>query len=287
MYNPSPGRSDDDLHEAVGRLEHEFQRSDPPEHAATTPPQQPVRTAVPQQASRPRAWVVPALLAINVIMYGATVALSQVVGGQNPFGTALYLLGAKHNISIDAGEWWRLLTPTVLHGSLMHLLFNSYALYVLGTDVEYAFGVRRFLAIYVLAGLGGSMASYVFNPQSLSVGASGAIFGLLGALAARIFAARSVLSREAVKMQFGQIGSLLALNLFFGFTVPNIDNAAHIGGLIVGALVGLLLAPRYEVVQVYGASRVQRRETGQLVWLLVIAVGVALVGGFIAIRSVV
>jgi rhomboid protease GluP len=287
MTSQPPRNNDDDLNEAFGRLEREFQRPAPPPAPERAGVQRaPVQRAVPQRAPARRARVVIALLAINVVMYVVTILLSQRIGGPDPFSTALYVLGAKENAAIDAGQWWRLLTPMVLHGNLMHLLFNSYALYILGTDVEYVFGARRFLAIYLLAGLGGSMASYLFNPQSLSVGASGAIFGLLGALAARIFAARRVLGREALKMQLGQIASLVAINLVFGFLPgTNIDNSAHIGGLIVGTLCGLVLAPRYQAAQTYGGlSQFQQRENGVIGWLLLALIGIGLVAGFVALR---
>jgi rhomboid protease GluP len=283
-----PRRDDDELNDLFGRLEREFERSAPVRQPARERmgfQPAPVRPPAPQRVPTRRARVVTALLVINVAMYVLTTVLAQRIGGPNSFTAGLYLLGAKENTAIDAGQWWRLLTPMVLHGNVMHLLFNSWALYVLGTDVEYAFGARRFLAIYLLAGLGGSMASYFFS-SSLSVGASGAIFGLMGAMVARTLAARGVMSREASKMQLGQIASLVGINLIFGFAVPNIDNAAHIGGLVVGALVGLALAPRYSIVQSYGMPQVQRRDSSQFGWLLAAALGVGLVGGFLLVRSV-
>lgn len=187
--------NDDELREFMARLEREFQSggraADDPApspgsqaiEAAQRSPQH-VRLALP--LSRPR--VVYALLAVNVIMYGLTMLIAgglrlpyeDAVGNQyiNQLTAALSILGAKENGLINAGQWWRLLTPMVLHGSLTHLLFNSWALYTLGTEAERIYGTPRFTAVYGLAGLAGSIASYVFNPDALSVGASGAIFGL-------------------------------------------------------------------------------------------------------------
>jgi rhomboid protease GluP len=284
VSNQAPRRDDDDLSDVFGALEREFQRPPAPERSRTAPQQRmAVRAPAPRRAATPpMVRAVTVLLVLNVLMYGATTFLAQRIG----FTEALFVLGAKENTAIDRGEWWRLLTPMVLHGGVLHLLFNSWALYALGTGAEAAFGARRFLAIYLVAGVAGSMASYLFNPEALSVGASGAIFGLLGALAARIFAARNIIGRDATKMQFGQIGSMIAINLVFGFAVPNIDNSAHIGGLLVGALVGLVLAPRLNVPQAYGGVVPARRSDDRTAWLQVAAITFALVAGFFVLRIV-
>jgi rhomboid protease GluP len=285
VSNQAPRRNDDDLSEVFGALEREFERPPAPDRSQFVPQQgPPVGAPAPRRAAAPpTVRAVTVLLVLNVLMYGATVVLS---GSLDPTLEALYFLGAKQNAAIDAGQWWRLLTPMVLHGSVLHLLFNSWALYALGPAVEASFGARRFLAIYLLAGLAGSMASYLFNPDALSVGASGAIFGLLGALAARVYAARNVIGREATKMQFGQIGSMIAINLVFGFTARNIDNAAHIGGLVVGALVGFVLAPRIRQTSAYQTASPQRATGERTVWLQVAAITLALVAGFLVLRIV-
>ena len=228
------GRQDDNLSDVWERLEHEFQqRPAPPtpggpyrapEEPAGRP--EPPRSA-PRRMSfslvqtRPRAVYV--LLAANVVMYGVTWFIAQRVGtavidGQqiDGFTYALLVLGAKFNPLIDAGQWWRLLTPMVLHGSMLHLLFNTYALYVLGPQVESTFGTARFLAVYLVSGLAGSVASYVWNADALSVGASGAIFGLFGALGAFAYSSRSLIGWEASRMQLYQMATLVAINLVFG-----------------------------------------------------------------------
>jgi rhomboid protease GluP len=295
------GRSpnDDEMREIMQRWEREFQRpaegdresssgayesaGGPYESSAApvivepyAPP--PQRLTLP--VSQPR--VVYLLLAVNVIMFVLTQVLAGQIGGRNAFTAALFVLGAKENNAINGGEWWRLLSPMALHGSLMHLLFNSWALYVLGTEVERMFGTLRFVAIYLLAGLAGSIASYVFNPGSLAVGASGAIFGLLGALAAFAFAARSLIGREASKMQIGQMATLAGINLLFGFVVPNIDNSAHIGGLIAGGIVGLALAPRYQIVRSYLPS-IERRDQPVFGWAVAITMLAGLIGWFMLV----
>lgn len=148
--------------------------------------------------------------------------------------------GAKFNPLIMAGEWWRFFTPIFLHIGLLHLLMNTMALYFLGTAVERIFGRFRFLWIYLFSGFAGSAASFVFT-SNLSAGASGAIFGCFGAL----------LYMGAVnpRLFFRTIGMnvivVIIINLIFGFTVPGIDNAGHIGGLIGGFLAtGIVHFPR-------------------------------------------
>ena len=115
------------------------------------------------------------LLAINVLVFLAMTAL----GGSENVGI-LILFGAKYNPAIVAGQYWRLLTACFVHIGLIHLLFNSYALYSFGREVERRYGRTRFLALYLLSGVAGSTASFVGSPR-LAAGASGAIFGLLGA----------------------------------------------------------------------------------------------------------
>lgn len=141
----------------------------------------------------------------------------------------LVAFGAKENSLIAAGEWWRLLTPIVLHIGIAHLAFNTLALWSVGTAVERMYGSGRFLLIYLAAGITGSIASFVFSPYP-SAGASGAIFGCLGAL---LYVALS--NRKMFLRTIGtNIIVIIIINLGFGFAVSNIDNSGHIGGLIGG-----------------------------------------------------
>ncbi|MBT2687135.1 rhomboid family intramembrane serine protease [Bacillus sp. ISL-47] len=151
-------------------------------------------------------------------------------GGSTDTST-LIKYGAKFNPLILEGEWWRFFTPIVLHIGLLHLLMNTLALYYLGSAVERVYGNLRFIFIYILAGFGGTLASFIFSP-ALSAGASGAIFGCFGALL--------YFGLIYPKLFFRTMGFnilvVLAINLAFGFTIPGIDNAGHIGGLIGGFL---------------------------------------------------
>jgi membrane associated rhomboid family serine protease len=135
-------------------------------------------------------------------------------------------------IAIAQGEWWRLLTSTLLHGSILHLLFNMYALYWLGPQLERSLGHIRFAALYVLSALGGSVASYWFSDlRTVSVGASGAIFGLI--------TATIVIGRE-MRTDVSQLIVLLGINVVIGFWQPGIDWRAHFGGAVTGAAIAFI-----------------------------------------------
>jgi rhomboid protease GluP len=149
--------------------------------------------------------------------------------------------GALIPALVAQGDWWRLLSSMFLHSGAIHLGLNMLSLYFLGAFVEQAFGRSRFLALYLLSGLSGGLAYLYFGPFGQpAVGASGAIFGLLGgvlgyALRRGSFSWQNPLIRQLL--------ILLALNLYLGFSIPNVSNTAHIGGLAGGFAFGWLVAP--------------------------------------------
>jgi rhomboid protease GluP len=149
--------------------------------------------------------------------------------------------GALIPALVAGGEWWRLLSSMFLHSGFVHLAVNMISLYFLGSFVEEAFGRGRFLALYLLSGISGGLAYLYFGAfNAAAVGASGAIFGLLGgvlgySLRRGTFSWQNPLIRQLL--------ILLALNLYIGFSVPNISNTAHLGGLAGGAVFGWLVAP--------------------------------------------
>ncbi|WP_174734127.1 rhomboid family protein [Mesobacillus harenae] len=160
-------------------------------------------------------------------------------GGSTNTST-LIKYGAKFNPLILEGEWWRFFTPIVLHIGLLHLLMNTIALFYLGPLVERLYGSGRFLLIYLFAGFSGSLASFIFSPH-LSAGASGAIFGCFGALL--YFGV--IHPRLFFRTMGMNILIVIGINLVFGFTIPGIDNAGHIGGLAGGfAAAGVVHFPR-------------------------------------------
>ncbi len=134
------------------------------------------------------------------------------------------------------GEWWRIFTAAFLHGSVVHIGANMFALWIIGPDVERLMGPVRYLLLYALAIVGSGYAIVLFTPTQLTLGASGAIFGLFGALVAIGLSLRpngmQLVSRNV---------PVIVLNLVLGFAIPGISNAAHIGGLITGFVAGWLL----------------------------------------------
>jgi membrane associated rhomboid family serine protease len=162
-------------------------------------------------------------------------------GAADQLGNLLAL--DKHGV--QDGEYWRLFTVTLVHGGLLHLLFNMYALYIVGPIVEALYGRFLFLAFSLLAAAGGSIASYLAF-EVPSVGASGAIFGLFGLLFVCTYVYKPMVGQQARALTM-QIGILIVINLVIGFGIgglASIDNAAHVGGLLAGAWLGLVVAPR-------------------------------------------
>lgn len=178
------------------------------------------------------------LIAINLLVFLISAWISK-----NIFNIDIYtliIMGAKVNSLIDKGQVWRLITCAFLHGGLIHIFFNMYALKILGPEIEYVYGKIKYLVIYLLSAIAASIFSYIFGPQSVSVGASGAIFGLFGAML--IFGIKH--RKQMGKAYMMNILQVIFVNVIIGISSSNIDNEAHFGGLIVGALIALLLGER-------------------------------------------
>jgi membrane associated rhomboid family serine protease len=164
-------------------------------------------------------------------------------------GYAPYSLGGVTH-GVAAGEWWRLLTAMFLHYGVLHLLLNMMLLWQLGRYLEAQLGPIRFTALYLLAGLGGNVAAYVFTPPNqFAAGASTAVFGLVAAM--------FVVNRR-LKLDVTALIPLLVINLLFTFTISNISVAGHLGGLVAGAIVAAVLAyapsSRRTAVQAIGCA---------------------------------
>jgi rhomboid protease GluP len=220
-----------------------------------------------------------ALLIINLIVW-----LAMTLAGGSTNTDVLIRFGAKANPLIADGQVWRLLTSMFLHIGLMHLFFNSYALLVFGVEVERLYGSIRFLAIYLLAGLWGSLISFALGP-GLSAGASGAIFGLLGTMVAFLRRNREAFGEWGRQRLLNLLG-VAGFNLVLGFTVPGIDNLAHIAGLLSGTLLGWALAPQYKVAWSEGGQphlidQISRRSQWGVVTLALLLL-VAGTGGAVA-----
>ena len=201
----------------------------------------------PQPTNRPLLTYI--LLIANAAMFGLATLMG---GSENP--QVLLRFGAQFGPLIAAGEYWRLFTAMFMHSGVMHIALNGFGLLIFGSMVEQSFGHVRFFIIYILSGLAGGVSSYIFNPVSIGVGASGAIFGVIGALAAYFVVQRKTFG-QAARNNLAGIGLLVAINIAIGLSTPGIDNWAHMGGLIAGFFLGLVLSPSYYLSRpVFGYS---------------------------------
>jgi membrane associated rhomboid family serine protease len=164
------------------------------------------------------------------------------MGGLSADQQVLRAFGAKNNDLISQQhQYWRLVTSMFIHIGFLHFLMNNYALWIIGQEIERIYGSARFVTLYLLTGVVGSLASYTFNPGHDSAGASGAIFGLFGVMATFAFRFRKELPARLSTDIRRRILPVIAINLIFGFSVRIVDNAAHIGGLLAGVVLALII----------------------------------------------
>lgn len=180
-----------------------------------------------------KPYITYGLIGVNILMYIITAFLSQNIFDSDT--NVLIKLGAKYNELISKGEYYRFITSMFLHGGLLHVALNMYSLYSIGPLVEKVYGKVRYLSIYFISGITASIFSYIFS-DSVSIGASGAIFGLLGTTLVFAIKMKNNLGKNFLR----SVASVIAINLFIGFSLPNIDNYAHLGGLIGGIIVTIL-----------------------------------------------
>jgi len=159
-------------------------------------------------------------------------------------GDVLIAYGAKYNQAILDGQYWRFVTPIFLHANILHMSLNMLNLIVLGVFVERIFGHLRFLLIYLLTGVISIIASFYFAPEEISVGASGAIFGLVGAYSIFVFIHRKAFRRGGI-LALSWLVLIIGINLGIGLIIPNVDNYAHVGGFLSGCILGWFFAPFY------------------------------------------
>jgi len=155
-----------------------------------------------------------------------------------------YMLGAKVNELILAGQVWRLITPILLHASILHIGFNMYALFVIGPQLERFYGHWRFLLLYLIAGFTGNVLSFVLSPNP-SLGASTSVFGLVAAEAVFIYRNRKLFGDKARGMLVN-LGVVIVINLLLGLQ-PGIDNWGHLGGLAGGLIFAWVAGPLFKV----------------------------------------
>jgi membrane associated rhomboid family serine protease len=228
---------------------------------------------VAQQVRRPAFLgtsflVTKALIAANVLVYMVNLAQgASLTGNSGELFLDWALIGEARvfptgeTIGVADGEYWRLITSAFLHGSILHLGLNMLMLYWIGAPIEEAIGRARFLILYLVSGLAGAAGALLFtDANAITVGASGAIFGLLGAAV--------VFERQGTHVLGGSALSIIILNLVLTFAVPNISIGGHVGGLVGGALGGLALSRFGRAHAVYG-------RPGLMGFAALIAVGLA------------
>ncbi len=267
-----------------------------------TPQNMEDRPGSPPQAGAPR-WVevrydsqrpvvVYWLLGLTVLVYLLQLVSPHLIDSRSlmmKMGVVLYgadpisILGMKINPLILRGQFWRLITPVFLHGSILHLGFNMYALNVLGPELERHYGHWRFLALYFLAGFVGNVASFMFSSNP-SLGSSTAIFGLLGAEGVFLYQNREMFGKNASRALMN-IAMIAGFNLIIGLN-PGIDNWGHIGGLVGGFSFAWVAGPLLKVQGLFPNLQVQdQRETGEVIragltltilWLVFAAVAIYL-----------
>jgi rhomboid protease GluP len=236
----------------------------PPPPASVAPPDRPPKLRVEMPGTTPVLSYL--ILGVNVVVFLADYLL---------LGRGLTLAGAKDNLAIIDGEYWRLVTPIFLHGGILHLGLNSYFLYLIGPQIERHFGYYRFLAIYLLSGIAGTVTSFAFS-QYRSIGASGALFGLVGAMIPFLYHNRTLISNT--RSRISNIILVIVVNLLIGLS-PGIDNWGHVGGLAGGLVLAWFATPRYVLRDRLGdVVRIDDRSSPLVAWLAIILFAIVLAG---------
>jgi rhomboid protease GluP len=198
------------------------------------------------QNNRPQSFlsgpytITTALIAINLLVFAAMVISGVSFTEPTPLDALKW--GADFGpVTVGEGQWWRLLTACFVHFGIIHIAFNMYVLYQIGPFVQITFGRTRYLIIYFAAGLSGSVISLWIHPQSVGAGASGAIFGLYGAVFGFLLRERRSLNPAVMKSIAKSAGIFILYNLVFGVMNRTTDVSAHLGGLLAGFLAGIAL----------------------------------------------
>jgi rhomboid protease GluP len=233
--------------------------------------------AAPGEPRKP--WVTYGVIGLNLLIWIAMVGSG--VHAYEPAGTVLLEWGGNLGILTGSGQWWRLLTAMFLHAGFIHLGFNLYFAWVVGRVCEQIFGSAAYVVVYLGSGLIASLVSAAWQPAIVSVGASGALFGVFGAFLAFTVRRRSVLPPEFVRSVLRNGLILVGVNLAIGIAIPGIDVVAHIGGLVAGFGLGYLIAALAEKpVNTAAEAKVVRMRT---IVAASLAAALVLVGGALAV----
>jgi len=206
---------------------------------------QPVSVALPRSAPYVTYTIIGITVMIFVLQWISTLVFGRFSGGMD----ILEIYGALIPSAVRGGQLWRLITPVLLHDNsfFMHILFNMYALYVLGIGLERSFGHGRFLLLYILGGFSGNVLSFLLlGSNSYSIGASTAIFGLIGAEGVFIYQNRKLFAGR-FRSAIGNVIFIIVFNLVVIGSLPSIDNAGHIGGLIGGLMFAWFAGPIWAI----------------------------------------
>ncbi len=198
----------------------------------------------------------------------------------------LVAYGAKYNDAIVRGQYWRFVTPIFLHANILHIGLNMLNLVVLGIFIERIFGHLRFLIIYLVTGVISAIASFYFAPQDVSVGASGAIFGLVGAYSAFVVIHRKAFRYNGIPALTWLV-IIIGLNLGIGLIIPNVDNSAHVGGLVSGCILGWCFTPFYVSQSEEGKAVLTDKHSLSRRWpLALLTIGATLLLAIIAVHLI-
>ena len=246
------------------------------------PPSPPPKGPLPPAQPRPRIEVPSSPPVMTYVILGILIVVFLVdylSGGQ------LTRVGVKDNTALLAGQYWRLITPIFLHANIVHIGLNGYFLYLIGPQVERAFGTPRFTAIFMLSGIAGVLASFAFSSYD-SLGASGALFGLIGALIPFLYRNRKIMTNTQRYMR--NIILVIVVNLLID-VVPglNIDYWAHLGGLAAGLLLAWFITPLYAVTTAtFELVRIEDRTPQSLTWTAVTVMTGVLAGVFLLLLQI-
>ncbi len=212
------------------------------------------------KTSKDKPWVTYVILGVAVFIYGLQALSLYLTGGQYDWP---YILGGKVNELILRGQVWRLITPMFLHGSVLHIAFNMYALYSLGPGLERFYGHRRYLILYLVSGYAGNVLSFLLTSNP-SIGASTAIFGLVAAESIFIYRNRMLFGSRARSMLLN-LGMVVIVNLLFGLQ-PGIDNWGHLGGLVGGLIFAWMAGPQYKIQQLQTGLELKDTNSNHEEW---------------------
>jgi len=206
----------------------------------TAPPHAVVRFERSLAVYTPRLVATPAIIALNVLVFLAMAASGVEI--LDPDARSLFDWGGNYAPSTMNGQWWRLVTAMFIHGGFLHLAFNTWALWDLGRLVERLVGTWGFLVLYFASGVAGSLASVYFHPDVVCIGASGAVFGVGGALLGLLARNPEAFPPDVLSHLRNSMLAFLGYNVVYGLQSTNVDMAAHVGGFVAGLAGGLLLA---------------------------------------------